>query len=77
MNMSSFNPYSIYLLPIVDYVFLGAYDIPRYLWKGAERGKEVEEREKEAGVIFYGRKVGCCGKGGSYYYCFLAITIMK
>ena len=33
--------------------------------------------KKETGVLFSGRKVGCCGGGGGYYYCFLAITIMS
>ena len=35
-------------------------------------------RKKETGVLFSGRNLGCCGGGGgSYYNCFLAITIMS
>ena len=35
--------------------------------------------KRKTGVLFSGRNLGCCGRGGgcSYYNCFLAITIMS
>ena len=48
-------------------------------WEGRGGKNERKKERNETGVLFSGRKVGRCGgrRSRSYYYRFLAITIMS